>query len=49
MDENGVFTEQLAGNTAMHQTAYLVDMVKLEALDTKRENGKAVELLDRHV
>ena len=41
--------EKLAENPAEHQTAYLVDMAKVEALDTIGENRKAVELLDRHV
>ena len=40
---------KLAGNPAKHQAAYLVDMAKVEALDTMGENRKAVELLDRHV
>ena len=34
---------------AKHEAAYLVDMAKVEALDTVGENRKAVELLDRHV
>ena len=34
---------------AKHETAYLVDMAKVEALDTMGESRKAVEILDRHV
>ncbi|MFQ6028639.1 MAG: hypothetical protein ACE5Q6_14225 [Dehalococcoidia bacterium] len=34
---------------ARDQAAYLVDMAKVEALDTMDENQKAVEILDRHV
>ena len=34
---------------AKNETAYLVDMAKVEALDTMGENRKAVEILDRHV
>ena len=34
---------------AKHETAYLVDMAKVEALDTMGEKEKAVELLERHV
>ena len=41
--------KKLAGNPAKYQTAYLVDMARVEALDTMGENRKAVELLDRHV
>lgn len=40
---------KLGANPAKHQTAYLVDMAKVEALDTMGENRKAVELLDRRV
>ncbi len=39
----------LTEQPAKHETAYLVDMAKVEALDTMGENQKAVELLDRHV
>ncbi len=38
-------TEQAAG----HDAAYLVDMARVEALDTMEEKEKAVELLDRHI
>ncbi|MFQ6026826.1 MAG: hypothetical protein ACE5Q6_04840 [Dehalococcoidia bacterium] len=41
--------EKLAGRPVPHQAAYLVDLAKVEALDTMGENRKAVELLDRHV
>ena len=40
---------KLIEKPAAHETAYLVDMAKVEALDTMGENRKAVELLDRHV
>ena len=40
---------KLAGKPANHQAAYLVDLAKVEALDTVGENQKAVELLDQHV
>ena len=40
---------KLVAEPGKHQVAYLVDMAKIEALDTMGENGKAVELLDRHV
>ena len=40
---------KIAANPAIHQAAYLVDMAKVEALDTMGEHWKAVELLDRHV
>ena len=39
----------LTERPAKHEAAYLVDMAKVEALDTMGENQKAVELLDRHV
>ena len=45
-------TSNLDGLTeqpAKHDAAYLVDMAKVEALDTMGENRKAVELLGRHV
>ena len=41
--------DKLTGMVASHQVAYLVDMAKVEALDTMGENRKAVELLDRHI
>ena len=34
---------------AKHETAYLVDIAKVEALDTMGEKEKAVELLEQHV
>jgi hypothetical protein len=39
----------LTEKAAKHETAYLVDMAKVEALDTMGESRKAAELLDRHV
>ena len=42
-------TDELAEKPANHQAAYLVDMARVEALDTMGESRKAVELLDRHV
>ena len=39
----------LTEQPAKHETAYLVDMARVEALDTMGEKEKAVELLDRHV
>ena len=39
----------LTEKPAKHEAAYLVDMAKVEALDTMGENRKAVELLERHV
>ena len=41
--------DKLTEKPAQHQVAYLVDIAKVEALDTMGENRKAVELLDRHV
>ena len=41
--------DKLSENPAKHQIAYLVDIAKVEALDTMGENQKAVELLDRYV
>ncbi len=41
--------EKLSGKPVSHQVAYLVDMAKVEALDTMEENRKAVELLDRQI
>ena len=34
---------------AKHEAAYLVDMARVEALDTMGEKEKAVAILDRHV
>ena len=39
----------LTQKPAKHEAAYLVDMARVEALDTMGEKQKAVELLDRHV
>ncbi len=39
----------LTEQQAKHDAAYLVDMAKVEALDTMGEKEKAVELLKRHV
>ena len=41
--------DKLAEKPAAHEVAYLVDMARVEALDTMGENQKAVELLDRHI
>ena len=41
--------DKLTEKPAKNETAYLVDMARVEALDTMGENEKAVELLDRHV
>ena len=41
--------EGLTEKQAEPDAAYLVDMAKVEALDTMGENQKAVELLERHV
>ena len=41
--------DALTEKPAKHEVAYLVDMAKVEALDTMGENRKAVELLERHV
>ena len=41
--------EILTVKSTAHQVAYLVDMAKVEALDTMGENRRTVELLDRHV
>ena len=41
--------DELTEKAAKHETAYLVDLAKVEALDTMGENRKAVDLLDRHV
>ena len=39
----------LTEKPAKHEAAYLVDMARVEALDTMGENQKAVAILDRHV
>ena len=39
----------LTEKPAKHEAAYLVDMARVEALDTMGESRKAVEILDRHV
>ncbi len=39
----------LTEKPAKQDAAYLVDMAKVEALDTMGENQKAVAILDRHV
>ncbi len=41
--------DELTEKPAKQEAAYLVDMAKVEALDTMGENRKAVELLERHV
>ncbi len=41
--------DELTEKPAKHETAYLVDMAGVEALDTMGEKEKAVELLERHV
>ena len=41
--------EKLAAGLAQQEAAYLVEMAKVEALDTMGENHKVVELLDRHI
>ena len=41
--------DELTEKPAKHEAGYLVDMARVEALDTMGENQKAVELLDRHV
>ena len=41
--------ETLTGKATAPQISYLVDMAKVEALDTLGDNRKAVELLDQHV
>ena len=41
--------DELTEKPASHEAAYLMDMARIEALDTLGENRKAVELLDRHV
>ena len=40
--------EKLIEHAVVSQVTYLVDLAKVEALDTKGENRKAVELLERH-
>ncbi|MFQ6029982.1 MAG: hypothetical protein ACE5Q6_21115, partial [Dehalococcoidia bacterium] len=47
LDAEGL--EKLSGKPVSHQVTYLVDMAKVEALDTMGENRKAAELLDQHV
>ncbi len=39
----------LTEKPAKHDAAYLVDMARVEALDTMGEKEKAVAILDRHV
>ncbi len=41
--------DALTEKPAKHEAAYLVDMAKVEALDTMGEKEKAVAILDRHV
>ena len=41
--------DELTAKPAKHDATYLVDMAKVEALNTMGENRKAVELLERHV
>ena len=41
--------DELTEKPAKHDAAYLVDMARVEALDTMGESQKAVELLERHV
>ncbi len=41
--------DELTEKPAKHETAYLVDMARVEALDTMGEAMKAVEILERHV
>jgi len=41
--------DELTEKPAKHETAYLVDMAKVDALDRMGENQKAVAILDRHV
>ncbi len=41
--------ERLTEKQAKHDAAYLVDMARVEALDTIGEKEKAVAILDRHV
>ncbi len=41
--------DKLTEKPAKHEAAYLVDMAKVEALDTMGENRKAVAILERHV
>ena len=41
--------DALTEKPAKDEAAYLVDMARVEALDTMGENRKAVELLERHV
>ena len=39
----------LTAKAAKHEAAYLVDMARVEALDTMGEKEKALAILDRHV
>ena len=39
----------LTEKPAKHEAAYLVDMARIEALDTMGENQKAIAILARHV
>ncbi len=41
--------DELTEKPAKHDAAYLVDMARVEALDTMGEKEKAVAILDRHV
>jgi len=41
--------DELTEKVAKHDAAYLVDMARVEALDTMGEKEKAVATLDRHV
>ncbi len=41
--------QKLAEKPVRHQVAYLLNMARVEALNTMGENRRAVELLDRHV
>ena len=41
--------DKLTEKPAKYDAAYLVNMARVEALDTMGEKEKAVELLDRHV
>ncbi len=41
--------DKLSEKPAAHDVAYLVDMARVEALDTIGESQKAIELLDRHI
>ena len=41
--------DELTEKPAKHETAYLVDLARVEALDTMGEAMKAVEILERRV